>query len=139
VDIFAVSTDSVFSHRAYAEEYSLSIPLLSDTYGEAVEAYDVALDSDQLLAQRAVFVIDQEGVIQYAWSTSDLERRPNIDAIREAVSEIGGDSTAVGRYRVGHAHYIEARRAFTSAMNSFEDRDWLIAQGDFQRAMEEFQ
>ncbi|RXK47354.1 redoxin domain-containing protein [Halorientalis pallida] len=139
VDIFAISTDSVFSHRAYAEEYSLSIPLLSDTHGEAVEAYDVALDSDQLLSERAVFVIDQEGVIQYAWSTADLERRPNIDAVREAVSEIGGDSTAVGRYRVGHAHYIEARRAFTSAMKSFEDRDWLIAQGDFQRAMEEFQ
>ena len=139
VDIFAVSTDSVFSHRAYAEEYSLSIPLLSDTHGEAVETYDVALESDQLLAQRAVFVIDQEGVIQYAWSTSDLERRPDIDGIREAVSEIGGDSTAVGRYRVGHAHYIEARRAFTSAMRSFEDRDWLISQGDFQRAMEEFQ
>jgi hypothetical protein len=86
-----------------------------------------------------VFVIDQEGVIQYAWSTSDLERRPSIDAVREAVSEIGGDSTAVGRYRVGHAHYIEARRAFTSAMKSFEERDWLISQGDFQRAMEEFQ
>jgi peroxiredoxin len=139
VDIFAVSTDSVFSHRAYAEEYSLSIPLLSDTHGEAVEAYDVALESDQLLARRAVFVIDQEGVIQYAWSTSDLERRPDIDAVREAVSEIGGDSTAVGRYRVGHAHYIEARRAFTSGMKSFEERDWLISQGDFQRAMEEFQ
>ncbi|MFB6084433.1 MAG: redoxin domain-containing protein [Halorientalis sp.] len=139
VEVFAVSTDSVFSHRAYAEEYSLSIPLLSDTHGEAVEAYDVALDSDQLLAQRAVFVIDQEGVIQYAWATNDLEERPDIDAVREAVSEIGGDSTAVGRYRVGHAHYIEARRAFTSAMKSYEDRDWLIAQGDFQRAMEEFQ
>jgi peroxiredoxin len=139
VDIFAVSTDSVFSHRAYAEEYSLSIPLLSDTYGEAIDAYDVALDSDQLLSERAVFVIDQEGVIQYAWSTADLEQRPDIDAVREAVSSIGGDSTAVGRYRVGHAHYIEARRAFTSAMKSFEDRDWLIAQGDFQRAMEEFQ
>lgn len=138
VDIFAVSTDSVFSHRAFAEEYSLSIPLLSDTHGEAVAAYDVALESDQLLSKRAVFVIDQEGVIQYAWSTSDLERRPDIDAVREAVSSIGGDSTAVGRYRVGHAHYIEARRAFTSAMKSFEDRDWLISQGDFQRAMEEF-
>ncbi|WP_336001719.1 redoxin domain-containing protein [Halorientalis halophila] len=139
VDIFAVSTDSVFSHRAFAEEYSLSIPLLSDTHGEAVAAYDVALESDQLLAERAVFVIDQEGVVQYAWSTADLEERPDVDAVREAVSSIGGDSTAVGRYRVGHAHYIEARRAFTSAMKSYEERDWLIAQGDFQRAMEEFQ
>jgi peroxiredoxin len=140
VDIFAISPDSVFSHQAFAEEYSLSIPLLSDTHGEAIEAFDVEYeDSDQLLAQRAVFVVDQEGTIQYTWSTSDLEERPDVDEVREAVSSIGGDSTAVGRYRVGHAHYIEARRAFTSAMDSYEDRDWLIAQGDFERAMEEFQ
>ena len=139
VDIFAVSPDSVFSHRRFAEAYSLSIPLLSDSHGEATAAYDVRLDGDQLLAERAVFVIDQDGVVQYAWSTTDLSERPDVDAVREAVSGIGGDSTAVGRYRVGHAHYIEGRRAFTSAMGSYEDRDWLIAQGDFERAVAEFQ
>jgi len=139
VDIFAVSPDSVFSHRAFADEYSLSIPLLADTHGEAIDAYDVRDEaSDQLLAERAVFVVDQDGVVQYAWSTTDLEERPDVDAVREAVSNVGGDSTAVGRYRVGHAHYMEGRRAFTSAMGSYEDHDWLIAQGDFERAMDEF-
>jgi peroxiredoxin len=139
VDVFAVGPDSVFSHRAFAEEYSLSLPLLSDTRGEAMGAYDVEYDaSDQLLAERAVFVVDQRGVVQYAWSTTDLEERPPVDDVREAAADIGGDSTAVGRYRVGHAHYMEGRRAFTSAMGSYEDRDWLIAQGDFERAMDEF-
>jgi peroxiredoxin len=140
VDVFAISPDSVFSHRAFAEEYSLSIPLLADTHGDAMDAYDVRYEkSDQLLAKRAVFVIDQRGVVQYAWDTDDMEERPEVDAVREAISDIGGDSTALGRYRVGHAHYMEGRRAFTSAMNSYEDRDWLISQGDFERAMEEFQ
>lgn len=139
VEVFGISPDSVFSHKRFAEEYSLSTPLLSDSYGEVIEQYDIGLDSDQLLAKRAVFVIDQEGTIQYTWSTDDMRRLPNVDKVREAVSAIGGDSTAIGRYRVGHAHYIEGRRAFTSAMNSYEDRDWLIAQGDFERAMEEFQ
>jgi peroxiredoxin len=140
VDIFGIAPDSVYSHRAYAEQYSLSIPLLSDSRGDVVDDYDVVLDTDDgLMAKRAVYVIDQRGVIQYTWETDDLEAHPDVDAVREAVSSIGGDSTAVGRYRVGHAHYIEGRRAFTSAMNSYEDRDWLIAQGDFERAMEEFQ
>jgi len=140
VDIFGIAPDSVYSHRAYAEQYSLSIPLLSDSHGEVVDDYDVRRESDDgLMAKRAVYVIDQRGVVQYTWETDDLETRPDVDAVREAVSAIGGDSTAVGRYRVGHAHYIEGRRAFTSAMNSYEDRDWLIAQGDFERAMEEFQ
>jgi len=140
VDIFGIAPDSVYSHRAYAEQYSLSIPLLSDSHGEVIDDYDVRYETDDgLLARRAVYVIDQRGVVQYTWETDDLEAHPDVDAVREAVSAIGGDSTAVGRYRVGHAHYIEGRRAFTSAMNSYEDRDWLIAQGDFERAMEEFQ
>lgn len=138
VDVFAVSPDSVFSHRRFAAEYSLSIPLLSDGHGEAMDTYDVCRDGDLRLAERAVFVVDQHGVVQYAWSTDDLRERPDTDAIQEAVAGVGGDSTALGRYRVGHAHYIEGRRAFTSAMSGFEDRDWLIAQGDFERAMTEF-
>jgi len=139
VEIFGIAPDSVYSHRAYAEQYSLSIPLLSDSHGEVIEDYDVVRDTeDGLMAERAVYVIDQRGVVQFTWQTDDLEAHPDVDAVREAVSSIGGDSTAVGRYRVGHAHYIEGRRAFTSAMGSYEDRDWLIAQGDFERAMEEF-
>ena len=140
VEIFGIAPDSVYSHRAYADQYSLSIPLLSDSHGEVIDDYDVRRETDDgLMAQRAVYVIDQRGVVQFTWETDDLEAHPDVDAVREAVSSIGGDSTAVGRYRVGHAHYIEGRRAFTSAMNSYEDRDWLIAQGDFERAMEEFQ
>ena len=54
-----------------------------------------------------------------------------VDDVREAVEDIGGGDTAEARYRVGHAHYVEGRRAFTSAMGSYEDRDWLIARGDF--------
>jgi peroxiredoxin len=139
VEIFGIAPDSVYSHRAYADQYSLSIPLLSDSHGEVIEAYDVRRETENgLMAQRAVYVVDQRGVVQFTWETDDLEAHPDVDAVREAVSSIGGDSTAVGRYRVGHAHYIEGRRAFTSAMSSYEERDWLIAQGDFERAMEEF-
>jgi peroxiredoxin len=140
VEIFGISPDSVYSHQAFADEYDLSMPLLSDTYGLAIDEYDVRLEGhDQVLAQRAVYVIDQRGEIKYTWATKDVEEPVDVDAVREAISDIGGDSTALGRYRVGHAHYIEGRRAFTSAMNSYEDRDWLISQGDFERAMEEFQ
>jgi peroxiredoxin len=140
VEIFGISPDSVYSHQAFADEYDLSMPLLSDTYGLAIDEYDVRLEGhNQVLAQRAVYVIDQRGEIKYTWATKDVEEPVDVDAVREAISDIGGDSTALGRYRVGHAHYIEGRRAFTSAMNSYEDRDWLISQGDFERAMEEFQ
>jgi len=151
IDVFAVGPDSVFSHRAFAEEYGLSMPLVSDTHGEAIDAYDVRMEEEaegnelrineeeQLLARRAVFVVDQNGEIKYTWATEDLEERPDVEAVREAVADVGGDPTAVGRYHVGHAHYVEGRRAFTSAMDHYESRDWLLAQSDLERAMEEFQ
>ncbi|MEF8880984.1 MAG: redoxin domain-containing protein [Halapricum sp.] len=140
VTIMAISPDSVHSHRVFAAEYDLKIPLLSDTRREVAEAYDVTDDREEgYLCQRAVFVIDLNGMIQYRWTTRDPYELPEIEPIRVTIEAIGGDSTALSRYRVGHAHYLEGRRTFTSAMNAFGDRDWMTARGDFERACEEFQ
>ncbi|MFB6189583.1 MAG: redoxin domain-containing protein [Halapricum sp.] len=140
VTILAISPDSVYSHRAFAEQYDLKIPLLSDTRREVAKRYDVTDDREEgYLVQRAVFVIDLNGMIQYRWTTSDPYELPQIEPIRVTIEAIGGDSTALSRYRVGHAHYVEGRRAFTSAMNAFSDHDWMIARGDFERARGEFE
>ncbi|CCQ33345.1 Monooxygenase protein [Halorhabdus tiamatea SARL4B] len=140
VAVIGVAPDTVFSHRAFAEEYDLAIPLAADTRGEVAEAYGVAFEDDhgQHLAERAVFVVDLDGVVQYAWSSQDLQQVPPAEPIQRAVGEIGGDRAAVSRYRVAHAHYVEGRRTFTSAMGEFEDHDWMVSRSDFQRAREEF-
>ncbi len=145
VTILALSADSVYSHRAFADEYDLHIPLLSDPGAEVAERYGVArqgvADADGAegyLVDRAVVVVDPDGDVEYAWTTEDLEELPPVEEIREAVGSVGGDETARARYRVGHAHYVEGRRAFTSAMHGFEDDEWMMAQGDFTRAYEEF-
>ncbi|WP_181685042.1 redoxin domain-containing protein [Halorhabdus salina] len=140
VAVVAVGPDTVYSHRAFAAEYDLDMPLCADTRGEVAEAYEVGFEDEhgQRRPERAVFVVDLDGVIRYAWSTRDPHERPNGEAIQRAVAEIGGDAAAISRYRVGHAHYVEGRRAFTSAMSGFEDHDWMVARGDFERAREEF-
>ncbi|MFB6128121.1 MAG: redoxin domain-containing protein, partial [Halorhabdus sp.] len=140
VAVIGIAPDTVFSHRAFADEYDLAIPLAADTRGEVAEAYDVAFEDDhgQHLAERAVFVVDLDGVVEYAWSTRDLRTVPPTDPIQRAVGDIGGDATAISRYRVAHAHYVEGRRTFTSAMGEFEDHDWMVARSDFERACEEF-
>jgi len=140
VAILAISPDSVHSHRVFADRYDLKVPLLSDTRRDIGEAYDVIDERDEgYLLQRAVFVIDLNGMIQYRWTTSDPYELPQVEPIRVTVEAIGGDSTALSRYRVGHAHYVEGRRAFTSAMSGFSDHDWMIARSDFERAREEFE
>ena len=146
VSILAISADSVYSHRAFAESYDLHIPLLSDPGAEVARTYGVARDDvadapggEGYLVDRAVVVVDPDGAVEYAWSTDDLQELPPVEAVREAVENVGGAETARARYRVGHAHYVEGRRAFTSAMHGFEDNEWMLAQGDFTRAKDEFE
>ncbi|MDT3434081.1 redoxin domain-containing protein [Haloarcula sp. 1CSR25-25] len=140
VTILGISPDSVYSHRAFADRYDLKVPLLSDTDHDVAREYglDFVDDIGQRLIERAVVVIDHDGDVQYAWSTADLQQLPRVGEIKDAIADTGGDDTAFARYRVGHAHYTEGRRAFTAAMGGFQESEWMVAQGDFQQAREEF-
>ncbi len=139
VTVLAISGDSVYSHRAFAQKYSLNMALLSDTDGSIAAAYGVAVeDSVGYLTRRAVIVVDHTETVVFTWSTDSPKAVPNIEAIRSAVEGIGDDSTAESRYRVGHARYMEGRRAFTSAMKAYEQREWMMAQTDFKQAAAEF-
>ncbi|MBV8451044.1 MAG: peroxiredoxin [Deltaproteobacteria bacterium] len=58
--VIGVSTDSVESHRGFAEKHGLPFPLLADTNGELAGAFGV-LDSG--MAQRATFVLNRDGQV----------------------------------------------------------------------------
>jgi peroxiredoxin len=141
VTILGISPDSVYSHRAFAQQYDLKVPLLADTDGTVAAKYDIAIEDDigQQLLERAVAVVDHDGEIAYAWSTDDMRRLPRVEELKDAIADTGGDDTAFARYRVGHAHYTEGRRSFTAAMQAFQQSDWMIAQTDFKQAREEFE
>lgn len=138
VSVRAVSGDSVYSHRAFAEEYDLGLPLLSDVRGRVAEAYGLAADDERYPTRRGVVVVDHAGTVAYAWAADDPEELPDVDAVRAAVEDIGSGQFARTRYRVGHARYTEGRRLFTSAMHAFEEGEWLPAKRDFRQAHEEF-
>ena len=70
--VLGASTDSVHSHRAWmrtprAENgiAGVRFPLLADKSGRVARAYGVLLE-DEGIALRGLFVIDPEGVVQYA-------------------------------------------------------------------------
>ena len=141
VRILGISPDSLYSHRAFAGQYDLKVPLLADTDGEVARQYGVDLVDDlgQRLTERAVAVVDHDGTITYGWSTDDMTELPRVDDIKDALAETGGDNTAFARYRVGYAHYTEGKRAFTAAMEAFQQAEWMMAQHDFQQAHDEFE
>jgi len=91
LDIWAVSADSTYSHRAFADEYGLTFPLLSDADGSTAEAFGVRHDEAQGhpgVPQRAVFLVDDDRTIRYAWSTENVFEKPDFVPVKEAVDEL---------------------------------------------------
>jgi peroxiredoxin len=66
VQLLAVSCDSPFTLRVFAEREGLDYPLLSDfwPHGEVSRAYGV-FDEEKGCALRGTFVIDKEGVVRW--------------------------------------------------------------------------
>ena len=71
-DVIGISTDSVFSHRAWLQTprdkggvEGLRYPLASDQTRETSRAYGVLIEN-QGIALRGLFVIDPEGILRYA-------------------------------------------------------------------------
>jgi mycoredoxin-dependent peroxiredoxin len=65
-DVLAVSCDSKFSLRVFADREGFTFPLLSDfwPHGEVARAYGV-LDEQIGAAVRGTFVIDPDGVVRW--------------------------------------------------------------------------
>jgi peroxiredoxin len=66
VQLLAVSNDSPFALRVFADQEGLTYPLLSDfwPHGDTSRAYGV-FDEEKGCAVRGTFVIDKEGVVRW--------------------------------------------------------------------------
>jgi peroxiredoxin len=87
--IVGVSADSAFGLAAFREEHGIEFDLVSDMARDAIEEYDLRIDVPELglygVANRAVFVIDDDGTITYRWIADDPTNEPDYDALIEAV------------------------------------------------------
>ncbi|MBW1599019.1 peroxiredoxin [Streptomyces sp. JJ38] len=66
VQLLAVSNDSPFALRVFAEQEQLGYPLLSDfwPHGDVSRAYEV-FDEEKGCAVRGTFIIDKEGAVRW--------------------------------------------------------------------------
>lgn len=89
-DVLAVSVDSPFANEAFAKEQNLSIPLLSDFNKEVAEKYGVLYDLGDFkgVSKRSAFIIDKNGVIQYAWSSDDPKQVPDFAEIKGELAKL---------------------------------------------------
>jgi peroxiredoxin len=97
VTTFAVSTDRLFSHRAFARAEGLDLTILADSGGRVAESFGVLYDEFEghsRIAKRSVFVIDTDRTISYAWSTDDPAVQPDRSAVAGAVRALVDPSVA---------------------------------------------
>jgi peroxiredoxin len=89
--VYGVSVDSPFALNEFREQNDLTFDLVSDANREVVEAYDVTMDFEAVgirdLAKRAVFVVDAEGTVTYAWVSDDAGVEPEYDEVLAATAE----------------------------------------------------
>jgi peroxiredoxin len=78
---FAISRDSPWSHRAWAQTLGVDVPLLSDWNGEATRAFGVAFEPLGMLdvPARSAFLIQDGETIVAAWMLGG--ELPDIDAV----------------------------------------------------------
>lgn len=93
--VYGISGDNPFAQEAWAQKEKINVPLLSDYEHKIAKEYDVMYDSflpPNLgmggVPKRSAFIVDRDGVIQYAESNDDARELPNFDKIKAKLTEL---------------------------------------------------
>lgn len=91
-EILAVSVDSPFTLEKFKQIQGYQFPLLSDFNKSVSRAYDSFYEDFVLdlkgVSKRSAFVIDGEGVVQYAEVLDSAGDQPNYSAIKETLAAL---------------------------------------------------
>jgi peroxiredoxin len=87
-NLLGLSVDSPWSHKAFAKDRKLRFPLLSDfePKGAVAHSYGAYRQHDGF-SERALFVIDPEGVIRWSY-VSPIDVNPGADGILSALESL---------------------------------------------------
>jgi len=87
-EIFGISVDSKWCHMAFAKDREIHFPLLADfePKGEVSKKFH-AYNESEGESLRALFVIDEDGIIQWSYLSPD-DINPGADGILDALEKI---------------------------------------------------
>jgi peroxiredoxin len=88
VQLLAISVDSVWCHAAYQEARKLGFQLLADfePKGTVAKQYGAYREKDGT-AERALFLIDDDGNIQWSY-LSPIDVNPGVDGLLDALDAL---------------------------------------------------
>lgn len=87
-ELLGISVDGVWCHAAFANDRKLHFPLLADfePKGAVARQYGAYRDADGT-SERALFVIDKDGVIRWSYQ-SPVAVNPGADGILDALEQL---------------------------------------------------
>ena len=93
--VLGISVDGAFAQKAFSDQNNLNFPLLSDFQREAVNQYDLAISNfagmeGYTASKRAVYVVDGEGVVRYAWVGPNPGVEPDYDEVQAELGKLSG-------------------------------------------------
>ena len=88
-EVVGISVDSIFTLAKFKAEQSYNFPLLSDFNKTTSQAYGAFYDEFVFdmkgVSRRAAFVVDKDGVVQYAQVLESAGDLPDFDAVKSTL------------------------------------------------------
>lgn len=89
--VIGISVDSPFANKGFAEKNGITFPLLSDYTKSVAEQYcglfqNFAGLTGLTVSNRAVFVINEQGIVTYRWIGESPGLEPPYDEVKKATA-----------------------------------------------------
>ena len=94
-EVLAISVDSPYALNRFREDCGVDFTFLSDFHREATKLYGVLREGIlgpglREVADRSAFVIDGEGLVRFAWHSTNPGQLPPFEEVREAARAAAG-------------------------------------------------
>lgn len=87
-EIFGVSVDSLWSHKAFAEQHGLKHRLLADMQREVCKAYGLYIPEANL-SRRATVIVDKTGEVAWVKVQEDIKQARETTEIVAQLKQLG--------------------------------------------------
>jgi peroxiredoxin len=89
--VVGIAVDAPAALKAFSDQNKLAFPLLTDYTREVSKKYPGIYESfgnipGLTAAKRAVFVLDGQGIVKYAWITENPGTEPDYNEVKKALA-----------------------------------------------------
>jgi peroxiredoxin len=92
IRVVGCSISTPYEHKAFIDDREVDFALFSDPTNEVAQQYDVVHDLDGMTGvtepRPAVFVVDGERVVRYAWVAREWPDFPDYEDLEAAIAEV---------------------------------------------------